>query len=252
MDESIEILDSAQLESWEKMGDTWIFTFVNYLKRDTPIPIPTPPEGCDPEYPYDNTISTRNGFRQSSKEKLSKIVVFYKDSCVRSYTFCYGVDFYWRAKLESINQWSSEDTLGEYTHRFKYYNDAGSHNNLFKAPVTWNITDNSSDMDQNKRISKKLRNFFLNGFISPSVLGGSRTWTIGLNTGADIGLFPAFPLKTLSGGIYLNGSISTSKGKTTMLELTDGLPDRYIMSWKSKEQLFIVYKKPIEADFERT
>ncbi|NLE63514.1 MAG: hypothetical protein GX612_06730, partial [Bacteroidales bacterium] len=251
-DASIEILDSSQLESWKKNGNTWIFTFVNYQKRDTPKPIPEPVEGCDPEYPYDNTINARNGFRQSSKEKLSKIVVFYKDSCVRSYTFCYGVDFYWRAKLESINQWSSEDTLGEYTHRFKYYNDAGSHNNLFKAPVTWNITDNSSDMDQNKRISKKLRNFFLNGFISPSVLGGSRTWTIGLNTGADIGLFPAFPLKTLSGGIYLNGSISTSKGKTTMLDINgDGLPDRvYNVMEGVKNRTYYCLQKPDRSGFE--
>ncbi|MDD2247998.1 MAG: SpaA isopeptide-forming pilin-related protein, partial [Proteiniphilum sp.] len=227
-DGSIEILDSAQLESWVKIANIWVLTFVNHQKRDTPVPILDPPaEGCDPTYAYDNTISTRNGFRQSSKEKLSKIVVFYKDSCVRSYTFCYGVDFYWRAKLEKISQWSSEDTLEAYTHSFEYYNDAGSHQSLFQEPDVWNITDNDPDIDQSKRMSNKLRNFFKTGFVSPSVLGGSRTWSTGINGGADLGLFPVFPLKTLSAGIYLNGSISSSKGKTTLLDINgDGLPDR--------------------------
>lgn len=226
-DENIEVLESDQLESYSKVNDIWQFTFVNH-KRDTSAidTIPTIP-GCSTTYAFDNTINTRNGFRQSSKEKLSKIVVFYKDSCVRTYTFCYGRDFFGRARLEEITQWGSEDTLEAFVHTIEYYDDVVSHRNLFQARETITLTDNEKDIDQSKRISKKLRNFFLRGFVSPSLLGGSRTWSTGINAGADIGLFPAFPLKTLSGGIYTNASISSSKGKTTIMDINgDGLPDR--------------------------
>ena len=224
---NITIIDSAQLSGLNQVDGVWVFTFVNYKKDNHPDTIPEPPGACRTTYAYDNTINTRNGFRQSSKEKLSKIIVFYKDSCVRTYTFCYETDFFGRARLEAINQWGSEDTLEAYTHTFTYYNDAGSHQNLLQAPVTMTAPEHDSDNDQNKKIAKKLRNMFLKNMVSPSILGGSRTWSIGLNTGADIGLFPAFPLKTLSGGLYLNGSMSFSKGKTTMLDINgDGLPDR--------------------------
>ncbi len=252
-DGSINILDSAQLRSWTKEGEVWVFTFVNHKRNDPSNPKPIEPvEGCSSTYAYDNTINTRNGFRQSSKEKLSKIVVFYKDSCVRTYTFCYTQDFYGRALLEAISQWGSEDTLEAYTHTFDYYKDAENSRQIFQPKETIVVTDNEADMDQNKRIDKKLRNFFMRGFVSPSILGGSRTWSTGINTGADIGLFPAFPLKTLSGGLYANASISSSKGKTTTMDINgDGLPDRvYNVMEGTRNKTYYLLQKPGRQGFE--
>ncbi len=250
-DGSITVLDSAQLHARTKVDGVWVFTFVNH-KDDESIDSIRPVVGCSSTYAYDNTINARNGFRQSSKEKLSKIVVFYKDSCVRTYTFCYTMDFYGRALLEEISQWGSEDTLEAYTHSFTYYNDAGDHRNLFQGPETITVSNNEEDSDGSKRIAKKLRNFFMRGFVSPSILGGSRTWSTGINTGGDIGLFPAFPLKTLSAGLYGNGGISSSKGKTTMIDVNgDGLPDRvYNVMEGIRNKTYYCLQKPNREGFE--
>ena len=198
LDGKISVIDSGYvLPNWERdTNGVWEFTFVNY-KLDTLIVDSIPPKTqCDEYYAFDKTINARYGFRQSSKDKLTKIIILYKDSCVRTYTFCYGEDLFRRAQLWRINQWNSEDTVIAYSHELAYYNDAGNRGNLLKPTVNCTISANEASNDQpEKGIPPKLQNRFMRDLLTPSLLSSNSTWNIGLNGGADIGLFPAFPLK---------------------------------------------------------
>ena len=40
-----------------------------------------------------------------------------------------------------------------------------------------------------------------------------------INCGADLGMLPAFPLKTLSVGVYVNGGISVGKGWNSLADI---------------------------------
>ena len=261
-DGSLSVTDTAELLEYKKENGVWVLTFVNHKENKENEPIVNNPlmkGGCRPEYAYDNTITTRNGFRQSSKDKLSKITVLYKDECVRTYTFCYGEDFYGRAQLREISQWGSEDSAAAYTHTLDYYMDAADSNKERRHPFADKFAEftslNTDATDSpNQRIAKKIRNFFMKDFTTPSVLGGSRTWNIGINSGGDIGLFPAFPLKTLSAGLYINASYSTSKGKTTLIDIDgDGLPDRvYNVLDGVKNKTYYCLQKPDKQGFETT
>ncbi|MBO7623785.1 MAG: hypothetical protein J6S82_00565, partial [Bacteroidales bacterium] len=75
------------------------------------------------EYPYDMRTDARLGFLRSSKEKMRRMVVYYRDSVVRSYSFCYGRDIFGRAQLRSIRQYGADCSEEPFTHTFSYYEE---------------------------------------------------------------------------------------------------------------------------------
>ena len=226
--DSLAVLESRSLSGVSRSDEGWLLVFQNAREDEQNRLFPRSVEACQAEYAYDNTISTRNGYRQSSKEKLSRIMVFYRDSCVRRYTFCYGTDFYGRARLVSIHQWGADTNQGSHVHRLDYYQDADA-NHLFRPSAQWNLTADPLWMEYNSLTPKHLRLLMPDMSTGFSALGGSRTLSAGINCGADLGMAAAFLLKTLSAGVYVNGGVSFGKGITSLLDINgDGLPDRVV------------------------
>ncbi|MBR4424680.1 MAG: hypothetical protein IKS66_01900, partial [Oscillospiraceae bacterium] len=225
-DGNLQVLESRHLNGLSQSGDgVWTLEFGN--QRDTAAERPFPAAAaisCD-SYAYDNTVGLRSGYRQSSKEKLLQVMVFYRDSCVRSYSFCYGQDLFGRARLESASEWGADPSLGSRDHRFDYYGET-SNRQYFGPTRTTSVDVSPVDAALLPLLTDPLLYFSVAGLTQPTLLGGSRTIASDISAGASLGLFPDFPLRTLSAGLNVSGSFSTGKGRTSLTDINgDGLPD---------------------------
>ena len=224
-DGNLQVLESRHLRGYTRYGDGWTLDFGNVMGLEPNHPFPAVSGiSCD-SYAYDNTVGVRNGYRQSSKEKLLRIMVYYRDSCVRSYEFCYGQDRFGRARLASAKEYGADPQLGCREHRLDYYGD-GAERQLFGQPCTTGVDICPTDAALLPLLPDPLLYLTANALVQPTLLGGSRTIGTGISAGASLGLFPDFPLRTLSAGVNANGSFSTGKGRTSLTDINgDGLPD---------------------------
>ena len=199
---------------------------------------------CEDEYPYDLRTDARLGFLQSHKEKLRRMVVYYRDSVVRSYSFCYGQDIFGRAQLRKISQYGTDCSEQPYTHTFSYYRDADSVR-LAGAEVTVaNAGINADDyaLAVPHKVGRALRNVTGNSLSGHSVIESSTQSSFGAGAGANVGIDPFTCSKINTLGLDLNYSHSSGQGNTSLMDVTgDGLPD---MVFKGKNKVLFKQQLP--------
>ena len=184
---------------------------------------------CEDEYPYDLRTDARLGFLRSSKEKLRRIVVCYKDSVVRSYSFCYGSDIFGRAQLHSIRQYGAVCGEEPYTHTFSYYQDENSvrldADGQSVANAERSVSDgNASYTSKAARVVAQAARSLA---FAETAIGGSLNLSAGAGGGADVGTGFNACSKDVSVGYSLNYSIGGGAGLATLADINgDGLPDR--------------------------
>ncbi|MBR4492401.1 MAG: hypothetical protein IKO98_07055, partial [Bacteroidales bacterium] len=232
------ILDHVGTDSVKEDGNT-LHIFVSNEPSGVGFGAVLPPgtlypcEGrcdCEEEYPYDLRTDARLGFMRSSKEKLRRVVVCYKDSVVRSYSFCYGSDIFGRAQLRSIRQYGAICGEEPYTHTFSYYEDADS---VRLKPGNHLISNTERDTDKMQLSAGVGRAGML---VSPldtgvitlqSALDATRQFSFGGGGGGYFGL--GFDVINHKASITLDFDYShnSGAGRATLADVTgDGLPDR--------------------------
>ncbi|MBQ6667801.1 MAG: hypothetical protein IJM65_06755, partial [Bacteroidales bacterium] len=232
------ILDHVGTDSVKEDGNT-LHIFVSNEPSGVGFGAVLPPgtlypcEGrcdCEEEYPYDLRTDARLGFMRSSKEKLRRVVVCYKDSVVRSYSFCYGSDIFGRAQLRSIRQYGAVCGEEPYTHTFSYYEDADS---VRLKPGNHLISNTERDTDKMHLSAGVGRAGML---VSPldtgvitlqSALDATRQFSFGGGGGGYFGL--GFDVINHKASITLDFDYShnSGAGRATLADVTgDGLPDR--------------------------
>ncbi|MBR5665133.1 MAG: hypothetical protein IKX13_05230, partial [Bacteroidales bacterium] len=181
------------------------------------------------EYPYDMRTDARLGFLRSSKEKMRRMVVYYRDSVVRSYSFCYGRDIFGRAQLRSIRQYGADCSEEPFTHTFSYYRDADS----VRLESGGHDVDNAGRVDNTgsgsflSKAARVVEQAARDLVSAETAIGGSLNLSGGGGGGADIGLGLNVCSKEASAGYSLGYSAGIGTGLATLADIDgDGLPDR--------------------------
>ncbi len=231
------VASSQSMAAPVKVNDVWEFTVKNAKITPSPDIVDNPPvyDDCRAEYPPDFTFNARYGFRQSSKDKLRKIIVYYNNQCVRSYSFCYATDIFGRALLKEIEQYGTDYTEPAYVHKLDYYNEVGSKTSaryVKPQPETWNVPDDGIVLNPlGTGWSNKATNW-LSGITNsqwekPTALGGTQSLSVGGGAGPALGLFANVLSNNNSAGYSGNKNGSWSKGRLTLMDIDgDGLPDK--------------------------
>ncbi|MBR4491947.1 MAG: hypothetical protein IKO98_04765, partial [Bacteroidales bacterium] len=185
---------------------------------------------CDDGYPYDLRTDARLGFMRSSKEKLRRIMVFYKDSLVRSYSFCYGKDIFGRAQLRSIRQYGADYLDEPYTHTFSYYQEVDSVRLNLDSQVVANAGRNQDGMQLSARTGRAgLLVSPMEAHLLPaqSVLDATRQFSFGGGVGGYFGLGYNVTNHEPALTLDFDYSHNSGSGRATLADVTgDGLPDR--------------------------
>ncbi|MBQ2489254.1 MAG: hypothetical protein II525_05580, partial [Bacteroidales bacterium] len=181
------------------------------------------------EYPYDMRTDARLGFLRSSKEKMRRMVVYYRDSVVRSYSFCYGRDIFGRAQLRSIRQYGADCSEEPFTHTFSYYRDADS----VRLESGGHDVDNAGRVDNTgsgsflSKAARVVEQAARDLVSAETAIGGSLNLSGGGGGGADIGLGLNVCSREASAGYSLGYSAGIGTGLATLADIDgDGLPDR--------------------------
>ena len=184
----------------------------------------------DGEYPYDLRTDARLGFLRSSKEKLRRIVVYYRDSLVRSYSFCYGRDIFGRAQLRSIRQYGADCEDEPYTHTFGYYEETDMvrlEENSHMIANTERDTDRMQLTSGAGKAGRLVSPLDTGVVTSQSALDATRQFSFGGGVGGYFGL--GFNVTNHEPALTLDFdySHSSGSGRATLADVTgDGLPDR--------------------------
>ncbi|MBQ2488977.1 MAG: hypothetical protein II525_04100, partial [Bacteroidales bacterium] len=182
------------------------------------------------EYPYDLRTDARLGFLRSSKEKLRRIVVMYKDSVVRSYSFCYGKDIFGRAQLRSIRQYGADCGEEPYTHTFSYYEETDMVRLRTDSLAVANAGRNQDQMQLlplTGRAGRLVSPMEPDVLPAQSVLDATRQFCFGGGVGGYVGLGCSVTDHETSLTLDFDYSHSSGSGRATLADVTgDGLPDR--------------------------
>jgi YD repeat-containing protein len=186
--------------------------------------------GCEGNYPPDFRTEARSGYLQCCKDKLSRIVVYYGDSLVRAYSFCYGSDIFGRAQLRRILEWGADCSAEPSVHELDYYEegDAASLLDVNAATITGTEAPQGSGLEMAAhKLSAPLEAVYAS-LGGATLLSGQRSVGFGVSGGADVG-FGNPESKESSVALSAGCSPRYGRGLGTLIDIDgDGLPDHVI------------------------
>ena len=185
--------------------------------------------GCEGSYPPDYRTEARSGYLQSCRDKLCRIVVYYGDSLVRAYSFCYGSDIFGRAQLRKILQWGADCSAAPYVHELEYYEDGSAANLLDNSPTTINGVSGQTESGLGLALHELTRplEVAFAAFGGPTLLSANRNGGLGASGGADVGPGENSGSKETSFSLTAGSSPRYGRGLGTLIDIDgDGRPDR--------------------------
>ena len=211
---------------------------------------------CDREYPKTDRNEARSGHLQSQRDKLRRILVYYGDEMVRSYSFCYGEDIHGMAQLRKIRQWGRDYSDGSRDHDIEYYREIDADSLLGTATTTMTTADYGLGGLLNG-VAGKLRKPIersLSGVLGTrTVIGGNTSFSFGGDAGvyAGVGTNPSSKINSVS--YSLGADYGLGFGSSTLCDVDgDGLPDRLLvinggLHWQRQQNGAFLTPSPISG-----
>ena len=168
----------------------------------------------------DISIDARLGFKRVTADLLERIEISFNGQVIRSYELTYQEGAFFKNLLTGIAELDKQGN-SFYEHEFEYYDDIRNGNNYqpFESPQEWEYTPDNV-----------MENIFsplpwVNG--KTSMLGGSKSRTVGGGSSFTVGLYGNPFAKTNTVGGNYNYAESTSEGMISLMDISgDGLPDK--------------------------
>jgi len=211
---------------------------------------------CDREYPKTDRNEARSGHLQSQRDKLRRVLVYYGDEMVRSYSFCYGEDIHGMAQLRKIRQWGRDYSDGSRDHDIEYYREIDADSLLGTATTTMTTADYGLGGLLNG-VAGKLRKPIersLSGVLGTrTVIGGNASLSFGGDAGvyAGVGTNPSSKINSVS--YSLGADYGLGFGSSTLCDVDgDGLPDRLLvinggLHWQRQQNGAFLTPSPISG-----
>ncbi len=191
---------------------------------------------CDREYPKHNRNEARSGHLQSQRDKLRRVLVYYGDEMVRSYSFCYGEDIHGMPQLRKIRQWGRDYTDGSFDHDIEYYSEVVADSLLGTATSTLTTATYGLGGLLNGvagKLGKPIERSLSGVMGTRTVIGGNASITVGGDAGVYAGIGANTSSKLNSASYDLGASYGAGYGLSTLCDVDgDGLMDRLLVSGK--------------------
>ena len=189
---------------------------------------------CDREYPKHNRNEARSGHLQSQRDKLRRVLVYYGDEMVRSYSFCYGEDIHGMPQLRKIRQWGRDYTDGSFDHDIEYYSEVVADSLLGTATSTLTTATYGLGGLLNGvagKLGKPIERSLSGVMGTRTVIGGNASITVGGDAGVYAGIGANTSSKLNSASYDLGASYGAGYGLSTLCDVDgDGLMDRLLVS----------------------
>ena len=211
---------------------------------------------CDREYPKTDRNEARSGHLQSQRDKLRRVLVYYGDEMVRSYSFCYGEDIHGMPQLRKIRQWGRDYSDGSRDHDIEYYREIDADSLLGTATTTMTTADYGLG-GLLGGVAGKLRKPIersLSGVLGTrTVIGGNTSFSFGGDAGvyAGVGTNPSSKINSVS--YSLGADYGLGFGSSTLCDVDgDGLPDRLLvinggLHWQRQQNGAFLTPSPING-----
>ena len=191
---------------------------------------------CDREYPKHNRNEARSVHLQSQRDKLRRVLVYYGDEMVRSYSFCYGEDIHGMPQLRKIRQWGRDYTDGSFDHDIEYYSEVVADSLLGTATSTLTTATYGLGGLLNGvagKLGKPIERSLSGVMGTRTVIGGNASITVGGDAGVYAGIGANTSSKLNSASYDLGASYGAGYGLSTLCDVDgDGLMDRLLVSGK--------------------
>ncbi len=188
---------------------------------------------CDREYPKTGRNEARGGHLQSRRDKLRRILVYYGDEIVRSYSFCYGEDIHGMPQLRKIRQWGRDYSDGSRDHDIEYYREIDADSLLGTTATTMTTADYGLDGlpgGAHGKLRKPIERSLSGLLGTRTVIGGNASLSFGGDAGvyAGVGANPSSKINSVS--YSLGADYGLGFGRSTLCDVDgDGLPDRLLV-----------------------
>jgi RHS repeat-associated protein len=161
------------------------------------------------------------GFKQVTAELLKSVEVRYNNEIIRTYKLDYIEGAFLKTLLKSVAEYDSDGVLF-YKNEFDYFDEVRSNGTTY-VPYAAEETISANNDNLSGGFVVNIGDF--NDKIS--LLGGSKSKSIGGGLYVGFGAGGNVASKNLTGGASYNYSRSTSEGMATLIDINgDGLPDK--------------------------
>ena len=211
---------------------------------------------CDREYPKTDRNEARSGHLQSQRDKLRRILVYYGDEMVRSYSFCYGEDIHGMAQLRKIRQWGRDYSDGSRDHDIEYYREIDADSLLGTATTTMTTADYGLVGllgGAHGKLRKPIERSLSGVLGTRTVIGGNASLGFGGDAGVYAGVGANTSSKINSVSYSLGADYGLGFGSSTLCDVDgDGLPDRLLvinggLHWQRQQNGAFLTPSPISS-----
>ncbi|MBQ6725187.1 MAG: hypothetical protein IJQ89_01280 [Bacteroidales bacterium] len=211
---------------------------------------------CDREYPKTDRNEARSGHLQSQRDKLRRILVYYGDEMVRSYSFCYGEDIHGMAQLRKIRQWGRDYSDGSRDHDIEYYREIDADSLLGTATTTMTTADYGLGGllgGAHGKLRKPIERSLSGVLGTRTVIGGNASLSFGGDAGVYAGVGANTSSKINSVSYSLGADYGLGYGSSTLCDVDgDGLPDRLLvinggLHWQRQQNGAFLTPSPISG-----